>query len=89
MTLAEAAPFPPAPGPALGKAIMDERKRPSVSDPDDTAPPAKKHAPTVNGSKSQADADLPWKDDIDVRPISESAHKRLTTSLKQLYSASY
>ena len=66
MTLAEAGPIP-APGPTLGKVIMDDRKRPSISDPDDVAPPAKRQAVAVNGGKSQSDADLPWKEDIDVR----------------------
>ncbi|KAL9091873.1 MAG: hypothetical protein Q9165_004625 [Trypethelium subeluteriae] len=64
MTLAEAGPVP-APGAILGKVIMDERKRPSLSDPDDVAPPAKRQAVTVNGGKNQSDADLPWKDEID------------------------
>ncbi|KAI9661893.1 MAG: E3 ubiquitin-protein ligase bre1 [Bathelium mastoideum] len=65
MTLAEAGPLPSAPGPTLAKVVMDERKRPSVSDPDEAAPPAKKHAVAVNGGRNQSDADLPWRDEID------------------------
>lgn len=34
-------------------------------DHDDSAPPAKRQAVTVNGSKPHLDADLPWKDDIE------------------------
>ena len=85
MTLAEASPFPPAPSPALGKAMMDERKRPSVSDPDDVGPPAKKHAPALNGSKSQADADLPWKDEIDVCQSYRLVHGSQATSLSSTH----
>ncbi|KAF2181629.1 E3 ubiquitin-protein ligase-like protein bre1 [Zopfia rhizophila CBS 207.26] len=42
---------------------MEDRKRPGG--PDDSAPPAKRQAVTVNGAKSHQDADLPWKDDIE------------------------
>lgn len=66
MTLADAAPLLPAPGPPLSKVVMDDRKRPSVSDPDDVAPPAKRQAVAINGGKNPSDADLPWKDEIDV-----------------------
>ncbi|KAF7671402.1 e3 ubiquitin-protein ligase bre1 [Alternaria burnsii] len=44
---------------------MEDRKRPIA---DDQAPPAKRQAVTVNGARSHPDADLPWKDDIEVRP---------------------
>lgn len=45
---------------------MDDRKRPASYDPD-SAPPLKKQATSVNGgSKPHPDADMPWKDDLDV-----------------------
>jgi E3 ubiquitin-protein ligase BRE1 len=50
--------------PPLDIVKMEDRKRPSG--PDDSAPPAKRQAVTVNGAKSHQDADLPWKDDIEV-----------------------
>ena len=46
---------------------MEERKRPATHDHDDSAPPLKKQATTVNGaSKPHVDADMPWKDDLEV-----------------------
>ena len=45
---------------------MDERKRPVMSDHDDGAPPLKKQATSLNGAKTQNDADMPWKDEIEV-----------------------
>jgi len=42
---------------------MEERKRPAL---DDTAPPSKRQAIAVNGNSSHPDADMPWKDDIEV-----------------------
>jgi E3 ubiquitin-protein ligase BRE1 len=52
-----------------GLAKMEDRKRPASYDNSDSAPPLKKQATSINGgSKSQSDADMPWKDDIDVRP---------------------
>lgn len=54
--------------PSLDVVKMEERKRPAALDRDDSAPPAKRQAVTVNGAKSHPDADLPWKDDIEVRP---------------------
>jgi len=50
--------------PSLDPVKMEDRKRPIA---DDSAPPAKRQAVTVNGARSHADADLPWKDDIEVR----------------------
>ncbi|RAR01930.1 e3 ubiquitin-protein ligase bre1 [Stemphylium lycopersici] len=44
---------------------MEDRKRPIN---EDSAPPAKRQAVTVNGARSHPDADLPWKDDLEVRP---------------------
>lgn len=46
---------------------MDDRKRPSPYDQHDTGPPSKKLATTANGAiKGHPDADMPWKDDIEV-----------------------
>lgn len=50
--------------PSLDTVKMEDRKRPSA---DDSAPPAKRQAVTVNGTRSHIDADMPWKDDIEVR----------------------
>lgn len=52
--------------PSLDVVKMEERKRPGGSD--ESAPPAKRQAVTVNGARSHPDADLPFKDDIEVRP---------------------
>ncbi|KAJ5376391.1 hypothetical protein N7509_013277 [Penicillium cosmopolitanum] len=44
---------------------MEDRKRPAA-DNNDSAPPLKKQATTVNGgSKPHPDADMPWKDDLE------------------------
>lgn len=51
---------------------MEDRKRPATHDPSDSTPPLKKQATTVNGNgKPHPDADMPWKDDLEVRIISE------------------
>ncbi|KAF1940922.1 E3 ubiquitin-protein ligase-like protein bre1 [Clathrospora elynae] len=48
--------------PSLDAVKMEDRKRPIA---DDSAPPAKRQAVTVNGARAHPDADLPWKDDIE------------------------
>lgn len=53
--------------PSFDVVKMEDRKRPAG--PDDSAPAPKRQAVTVNGSKSHQEADLPWKDDIEVRPL--------------------
>lgn len=46
---------------------MEERKRPATYENDESAPPLKRQATAVNGaSKSHIDAEMPWKDDLDV-----------------------
>jgi E3 ubiquitin-protein ligase BRE1 len=46
---------------------MEDRKRPATHDHTDSAPPLKKQATSVNGgSRPHPDADMPWKDDLDV-----------------------
>jgi E3 ubiquitin-protein ligase BRE1 len=52
------APFPPP-------LKMEDRKRSAAQNVDDLAPPTKRQA--VNGaSKTSADSDMPWKDDLEV-----------------------
>lgn len=64
MRLVEARPVPLL-SPGLVK--MEERKRPASYEHDDSAPPLKKQATTVNGgSKSHPDTDMPWKDELEV-----------------------
>lgn len=56
--------------PQLDVVKMEDRKRPAMGD-DESVPPAKRQAVTVNGARSHPDADLPWKDfNIEVRPPS-------------------
>lgn len=46
---------------------MEDRKRPATHDHNDSAPPLKKQATSINGgSKPHPDADMPWKDDLEV-----------------------
>jgi len=47
---------------------MEERKRPASHDHhDDSAPPSKKQATSINGgTKTHVDADMPWQDDLEV-----------------------
>ncbi|KAI9881338.1 MAG: E3 ubiquitin-protein ligase bre1 [Pleopsidium flavum] len=45
---------------------MEERKRPAPHEHDDSAPPLKKQATSMNGgSKSHPDAEMPWKDELE------------------------
>ena len=49
---------------------MEDKKRPAAHHHDDHAPPRKKHAAAVNGtSKPDRDADMPWKDDLEVSRV--------------------
>ena len=58
---------------------MEERKRPASHDHDGSEPPLKRHATSVNGApKSHIDADMPWKDDLEV---SKPYHLRCPFSL--------
>jgi hypothetical protein len=64
MTAVEAKPFPLS---QAGLVKMEDRKRPSPYDHNDSAPPTKKVATSANGAgKSNHDADMPWKDDLEV-----------------------
>ena len=57
---------PPIVSTESGLVKMDDRKRPAA-DSNDSAPPPKKQATAVNGgSKPHPDADMPWKDDLEV-----------------------
>ena len=50
-----------------GLVKMEDRKRSATNDHNDSAPPSKKQATSVNGgSKPHPDADMPWKDDLEV-----------------------
>ncbi len=64
---------------------MDERKRPASHDHDSSEPPLKRQATSVNGtSKGHVDADMPWKDDLEV---SQPCHSRNASLLfAMLYS---
>ncbi|KAG2418786.1 hypothetical protein HFD88_001887 [Aspergillus terreus] len=45
---------------------MEDRKRPAAYDQNESAPPLKKQATSVNGGgKPHPDADMPWKDDLE------------------------
>ncbi|KAJ5719657.1 hypothetical protein N7493_007235 [Penicillium malachiteum] len=56
---------PPIVSTESGPLKMDDRKRPAA-DNNDSAPPLKKQATSVNGgSKPHPDADMPWKDDLE------------------------
>ncbi|ODM20387.1 E3 ubiquitin-protein ligase bre1 [Aspergillus cristatus] len=49
-----------------GLVKMEDRKRSAANDHNDSAPPSKKQATSVNGgSKPHPDADMPWKDDLE------------------------
>ena len=48
---------------------MEERKRPLAYDQEASAPPLKRQATSVNGTKAHIDQDMPWKDDLEVCPI--------------------
>ncbi|RDW83908.1 E3 ubiquitin-protein ligase BRE1 [Aspergillus mulundensis] len=62
MPAAEASPVAP---PESGSVKMEDRKRAATHD-NDSAPPLKKQATSVNGgSKPHPDADMPWKDDLE------------------------
>lgn len=53
--------------PQSGLIKMEDRKRPSPYDQNESAPPLKKQATTANGaSKSSNDNEMPWKDDLEV-----------------------
>jgi hypothetical protein len=57
---------PPITSSESGLVKMEDRKRPAA-DNNDSAPPLKKQATSVNGgSKPHPDADMPWKDDLEV-----------------------
>lgn len=63
---------------------MDERKRPASHDHDSYEPPLKRQATAVNGApKGHVDADMPWKDDLEVRKqlLSTLCHLFLSVTL--------
>ena len=55
---------------------MEERKRPASHDHDASEPPLKRQATIVNGaSKAHVDADMPWKDDLEVSKPCDHQHR--------------
>lgn len=66
MTLVEARPVSLSSTPIVK---MEERKRPASYDHDDAAPPLKRQATSANGAgKVHPDAEMPWKDELEVSP---------------------
>jgi hypothetical protein len=56
--------------PESGLVKMEDRKRPAAYDHNDSAPPLKKQATSLNGGgKPHPDTDMPWKDDLEVSPM--------------------
>ena len=46
---------------------MEDRKRPAAYDPNESTPPLKKQATSLNGGgKTHPDTDMPWRDDLEV-----------------------
>ncbi|KKA23278.1 Histone ubiquitinationc protein (Bre1) [Rasamsonia emersonii CBS 393.64] len=62
-----------------GLVKMEDRKRPAGYDHNDSAPPLKKQATSVNGNKPHPDADMPWKDDLEMQ---EFKREKLTLESK-------
>lgn len=87
MRVVDASPFPLT---DAGLVKMEDRKRPASYDYNDSAPPLKKQATSINGgSKSHSDADMPWKDDIEVsflHPISLYPGTYVSTNLTPVFS---
>jgi E3 ubiquitin-protein ligase BRE1 len=76
MPAVEAAPVTSS---ASGLVKMEDRKRPAGYDQNESAPPLKKQATSVNGSKPHPDAEMPWKDDLEV-----STYRRLAWLIDSL-----
>lgn len=58
--------------PGVGK--MEDKKRPAAPNDDRQEPHRKKLATEVNGkSKADRDADMPWRDDLEVGRVNERA----------------
>lgn len=59
------------PLPSTISSKMEDRKRAAGHSVDDLAPPTKRQA--LNGNKAGGDADMPWKDDLEVSFLRPSA----------------
>jgi hypothetical protein len=60
---------------------MEERKRPIPYDQNESAPPLKRQATASNGAnKPHVDAEMPWKDDLEVSPLPPTSSMPLLTS---------
>ena len=66
---------------------MEDRKRPAGHDQNDAAPPSKRQATTVNGNKPHPDADMPWKDDLEVRRHHLNASNITISKVKEMTKA--
>ncbi|EDN04578.1 E3 ubiquitin-protein ligase bre1 [Histoplasma capsulatum] len=76
---------------------MEDRKRPAAYDPNESTPPLKKQATSLNGgAKPHPDSDMPWKDDLErfqkdaiLRQMQEYKREKssLETRLKELTKA--
>lgn len=62
---------------------MEDRKRPAAYDQNDSAPPSKKQATSLNGGgKPHPDTDMPWKDDLEV---SSPPGSQATSSIRRAW----
>ncbi|GMF81766.1 unnamed protein product [Aspergillus oryzae] len=85
MPVAEASPVASS---EPGFVKMEDRKRAATSDHNDSAPPLKKQATSVNGgSKPHPDADMPWKDDLEVSLGLAGVFQKLIDEVKLLLGA--
>lgn len=67
-----------------GLVKMEDRKRPAA-DNNDAAPPLKKQATAMNGAaKPHPDADMPWKDDLEVCLSLQSAGRKSWSALSHV-----
>lgn len=60
-----AASLPPS-MPSIDTIKMEDRKRPALDDDGRSLPPFKRQAISVNGTNTHPDADMPWKEDVEV-----------------------
>jgi len=72
---------------SAGLVKMEERKRPASYEHDESAPPLKKQATSMNGAnKSHPDAEMPWKDELEVSlvlPFASQHHAKVKASALQ------
>lgn len=84
MRLVEARPVPLL---SAGLVKMEERKRPATYEHDESAPPLKKQVTSMNGGgKSHPDAEMPWKDELEVSLVLSYSRYTTTNSRRALLS---